>query len=323
MSSRKALQQRWASVAGRELAAGVLRFLLGKSPDLPEDIGTHDGRHDLRGLSLPAPKVGRTVVASDVAAEFMSDIHEFHEVEWQGLDLSHSQLSSIRFFGSAIDDCRFDGALCRDWRLWDTEVDTCSFGRADLRDSALGTWHEGQTNVWRRVLFDRADLRGVLALGGQFDRCSFAEARLKGAEFLQATIRHCRFTGALQEVLFDAREIPGRPPPGIFVDVDFSEATFADLEFRGCRFDNVKLPAGIYSIPGYPSVARRVLELMGSDESLEARMLRAGLNLALKLPGHDESVGVFNRADFVASGGERFADFAESLLIQAAGGFNA
>jgi Mn-containing catalase len=48
-------------------------------------------------------------------------------------------------------------------------------------------------------------------------------------------------------------------------------------------------------------------------------MLRAELNLALKLPGDDASVGVFNRADYVVSGGERLADLAETLLMEAAG----
>lgn len=305
------------------LAEEALRFLLGVHRDIPEGIGTHDGRRDLRGLIWSAPKSKASAVAGGITAQVMSDIHEFRGVRWQALDLSESRLSGLRFFGSAIADCRFDGATCRDWRLWDSEVKDSSFASADLRDAVLGTWHDGRTNAWRNVVFDGADMRGALALGCLMERCSFAEARLARVEFQQATIRHCRFTGALQDVLFDGREIAGRPKPGIFLDVDFSEATFADLEFRGCRFDDVKLPSGVYSIPRFPSVARRVLESLVHDESVEARMLRAELNLALKLPGADSSVGVFNRADYVVSGGERLADLAESLLMEAAGDFEA
>jgi uncharacterized protein YjbI with pentapeptide repeats len=234
------------------------------------------------------------------------------------LDLSQSRLSGVRFFGSTVLGCRFDGAMCRDWRLWDSEVKDSSFAGAELRDAALGTWHDGRINTWSDVNFGRADLRGVLALGCLMERCSFEDARLKGAEFQQATIRHCRFTGALQDVLFDGREIAGRPHPGTFDDVDFSKAAFKDVEFRGCRFGDVKLPVGVYAIPEFPRVARRVLELLEQDDSVEARMMRAELSLTLKLPGGDTSVGVFNRADYVAAGGERLADLAESLLMEAA-----
>jgi uncharacterized protein YjbI with pentapeptide repeats len=317
--SIRALQQRWQSAEGRLLVEQVMRFVLGVDRDLPKDIGTHDGRRDLRGLSLPDPSaVGSSITAGGVTAEARSGVNEFRAVRWSSLDLSHSRLSGLRFFGSGIDDCRFDGATCRDWRLWDSEVKDSSFVRADLRDAAVGTWHDGRTNAWLDVDFEGADLRGALALGCVMERCSFVDTRMKGMEFQQATIRHCRFAGSLQDVLFDEREIAGRPKPGVFVDVDFSEATFHDVEFRGGRFDDVKLPVGVYAIPGFPRVARRVLELLKSDDSVEARMLRAELNLTLKLPGADDSVGVFNRADYIASGGERLADLAESLLMEAA-----
>ena len=43
-------------------------------------------------------------------------------------------------------------------------------------------------------------------------------------------------------------------------------------------------------------------------------MLRADLARTVRLPGREDSVGVFNRRDYSAVGGERFADFAESLF---------
>lgn len=82
-------------------------------------------------------------------------------------------------------------------------------------------------------------------------------------------------------------------------------------------FDDVKLPPGVHAIPSFPSVARRALELLEGDDSLEARMLRAELSRDLKLPGSDDSVGVFNRADYLDSGGERLAELAESLFMEA------
>src|SRR5665213_2938438 len=248
----KALQQRWESTEGRAQAGEALRFLLGVRRDLPEGIGAHEGRRDLRGLALPDPKTVGRVVAGGVVAEAMTGLQEFRGVRWQGLDLSHARLPNLRFFGAAISDCRFVGTLCRDWRLWDSEVAGSSFAESDLREAALGTWQEERTNTWRDVTFDRADLRGALALGCVLEHCSFLASRLKDIQFQQATIRHCRFSGRLQDLLFDGREIAGKPNPGVFADVDFSEATFEDVEFRGCRFDGVKLPAGVYAIPTFP-----------------------------------------------------------------------
>ena len=316
--SMKALQHRWRTADGRTLAAEVLRFLHGTRSDLPVDVGVHDGRRDLRGLALPAPTFGSTLAVGGKTATVMSGLQEFRDVHWQQLDLSHAQLSSLRFFGSVIADCRFDNAICADWRLWDSDVKDSSFVKAGLRDSALGTWYEGGTgNVWRNIDFDGADLRGLVATGCLMVHCSFKGAKLKGAEFLQATIQYCQFTGVLQDVLFDGRQIPGRAEPEVFLETDFSGATFRDVEFRGCHFEAVKLPEGIDLVPNFPIVARRVLELLGDNESLEARMLRAVYDLALKLPGEDSSVGVFNRADYLRWGGEPLAALAESLIRQA------
>lgn len=307
------------SAEGRVLAEKSLRFLLGQDHDLPDGVGIHDGRRDLRGLTLFAPRSVGRVSAGGVRAEVSGDVFEFRDVHWQGLDLSHALLSSLRFFGSVIADCRLDGAVCRDWRLWDSQVKDSFFVGSDLRDAAIGTWHAGRTNVWRNVVFEGTDLRGALARGCLMEHCLFSHARLKGVAFQQATMRQCRFSGSLEEVLFDGREIPGRrPEPGVFVDVDFSEAAFEDVDFRGARFEGVTFPRGVYAIPRFPGVARRARELLGRDESLEARMLRGELDVLLTLPGAEDSWGVFNRSDYVVSGGDRLADLAESLFMEAA-----
>lgn len=300
------------------MAQEVLLFLLGERAEAPPGIGTYEGRIDLRGFALPSSKVVGSLSVGGIKAEKMDGIHEFHTTRWHAIDLSHARLSTVRFFGAVISDCRFDSAICLDWRLWDTTVVESSFAGSNLRDAALLTWQNGRTNTWRDVNFDGADLRGAHGLGGVLERCSFGETRLKGFNFLQVAIRHCRFTGLLQDILFDGREIPGRrPQPEVMTDVDFSKAVFQEVEFRGCHFDGVELPKGVYVIPRFPPVARRVLELLEHDESLEARMLRAEMNGQLKRPGADTSVTVFNRADYLTSGGEPLADLVESLLLEA------
>jgi uncharacterized protein YjbI with pentapeptide repeats len=320
----KTLLDRWKSLEGRTLAAEAIECLTGLRRGPPEGFGTYEGRRDLRGLVAAIPGVRRLVYSGQVAAEIADGLVEVRGVLWEALDLSHARLPSLRFFGSQISGCRFDEASCRDWRLWDTEVRDSSFVGSDLRDAAIGTWQNERVNVWRAVSFDRADLRGVLGLGCHLDGCTFRDSRLSDAQFQQVTMRDCTFSGSMKDVLFDCRELPGKPAADILVNIDFSDATFEDVEFRGCRFDGVKLPQkpGVYAIPGFPRVARRVLDLLEENPSIEARMLRSELNVALKLPGRDDSVGVFNRRDYLASGGQPLADLAESLLMEAIGDAN-
>ena len=322
--SSKMLLDRWKSSKGRTLAAEAIECLTGVRKGPPEGFGTYEGRRDLRGLVAALPVVRGLVASGQDAAEIADGLVEVRGVQWEAFDLSHARLPSLRFFGSQISGCRFDEASCRDWRLWASEVSDSSFVGSDLRDSAIGTWQDGRSNVWRAVSFDRADLRGALGLGCHLDGCTFRDSRMSDAQFQQVTMRDCTFSGAMKDVLFDCRELPGKPTGDVLVNIDFSDATFEDVEFRGCRFDGVKLPQtpGVYAIPGFPQVARRVLDLLEENLSVEARMLRSELKVALKLPGRDDSVGVFNRRDYLASGGESLADLAESLLMEAIGDAN-
>jgi len=77
--------------------------------------------------------------------------------------------------------------------------------------------------------------------------------------------------------------------------------------------------ARIWVIPEYPKVARRAVTLVADDARLEGRMLASQLRNTLKMRGSDDSVGVFNRDDYVAAGGAAFADLAESILRPVAG----
>jgi len=249
----------------------------------------------------------------------MEGLLNARNMRWDSLDLSYARLSSMRLFDCAIENCLFEGTSCRDWRLWNSEVVNCKFDRADLREAAIGTWHEGHSNLWRQVSFDGADLRGALLSGCLLSECSFRETRLSGAQFLQATIRDSVFTGPLADVLFDGRDLPRSAVAGPMQNVDFSGASFADVEFRGHRFDGVRLPevSGIRVIPRYPETARRALELADAVSTLEGRMFAAELRNSLKMPGAEDSVGVFNRADYLVDGGEGLADLVETTWLEA------
>lgn len=314
-----ALRDRWKSREGQALAAEAVGYLLGSTKALPQGFGFHEGRIDLRGLEVSSPVIGGTVSAGGTTFKSLSGVVEVRDAEWNGLDLSQARLGSFKLFDSEISNCWFDQAYCRGWRLWDSRVGHSSFGAADLRDAAIGTGTRAGSVAWRDVSFDLADMRGVLAKGALIERCTFRGSKLSNSEFLQSTLRDCVFAGTLRDVLFDCREVDSRPTPGVLVNLDFSQSTFEDVEFRGAHFEGLKLPsvAGIYVIPAFPQVARRALELLDGNTSMGARMLRAQFANSLKLPGSADSVDIFNRRDYLASGGESLADLAETVFMEA------
>ena len=249
----------------------------------------------------------------------MGGLFHFKHQQWSSLDLSYARLAHLRFSAASISNCVFEDAGCRDWRLWDSQIESSSFARADLRDAAIATWYEAKTNDWRGVRFDGADLRGGVAIGGSFVDSSFRGAKLDGVEFQQSHIERCTFDGLMRDVIFDGRDLPDKPRPTPLRRVDFSGAVFEDVAFRGCSFDDVRMPdiPGIRVIRRYPVIARRVLALAEATTSVEGRMLASELRNALKRPGADDSIAVLNRRDYLAAGGESFADFAEALFMEA------
>lgn len=315
--SIKYLRERWESGEGNKAAMEAIEFLLGSRRKPPVGFGIHEGRCDLRGLVVAVPQHAGKVSVPGASVDRMSGVVQFRDARWEAIDLSHARLPSLRFFDSVIDDCRFDRAVCVDWRLWASEVKNTSMAGSDLRGAAIGTWENGRRNVWRNVAFDDANLQDALVLGSLLEGCSFQATALKGTDFDQVTMRGCKFTGPLKNMIFDGRELPRKPPPGWYTDVDFSNASFNDVEFRGCHFERVTLPDGVYAIPNFPNVERQALKLLREIDTVEASMLRAEFEMVLKWPGRDDSVGVFNRHEYVISGGEPLADLAESVLMEA------
>jgi uncharacterized protein YjbI with pentapeptide repeats len=201
----------------------VARLTAGGSLD-DLGIGVVDGRVDLRRLHVD------------------DQVVMFRDMRLAGLDLSDARIPSWRFDRCALSDCRFDRATCRDWRLWRTQVRGCSFVEADLSDAAVGTWDEGEGNLWSQVDFTGADLRVVLNQGATYEDCEFAGADLTGVAFEQCTLRRCHFAGDLHQVTFDGRATADRPAPAPWEDVDLSEARFDQVHFLALDLDSVSLP---------------------------------------------------------------------------------
>ncbi len=143
-----------------------------------------NGRSDLRDFVPPVDTFNTTITG-----------------RWTGLDLSGVKLPSLRFRSATIQDCVISGSSCRDWRLWDTTMVSCSLARSDLRDSALGAVADGRRNSYTDIDFSRADLTNTVHVSADYTRCRFVDTRLKGVDFAGSVFCDCVFEGNLREVL--------------------------------------------------------------------------------------------------------------------------
>lgn len=175
--------------------------------------------------------------------------------------------------------------------------------------------------MWRRVSFERAELRGSVMAGSTLDECNFVGANLGGVSFAQMTIRDCRFAGRIERVVFDGRPLREIPEPGPLTRVDFGATEFVDVTFRGCRVEDVRWPERqlVRVVARFPEVARRMVSLLDGDTSRNARKLLALLELHVKAPGSENSVGVYVWERYVAMGGLEFAQFVWAKLDAAEG----
>jgi uncharacterized protein YjbI with pentapeptide repeats len=314
------LSDRWRTPEGQSLAEeAVARLLTGHGLD-SLDLGLHEGRVDLRGLPAPVPTRLRRFESQGWFVEAFGNLITFRGARLHGLDLSGSQLQSFRFFGSVISECRLDGANCQDWRLWDTEVRDCSFVRASLREAAVGTWHESRRNTWRQVDFTRSDFRVGTCWEALYEDCDFLAAKLTGVDFGQCAFTRCRFAGPIKDVLFDGRDLsPERPKPPQMTKVDFSAAVFSNVDFRGFDLEDITLPddPDVRLLRRARCVARLGIQMLDGDNSMPSRMLRADLNNRLRGPGDSREATIYNRRDYMKSGGVDLTALTEDILGRA------
>lgn len=192
----------------------------------------------------------------------------------------------------------------------------CSFRRADLRGAAVGTWDQGRRNEWRQVDFAGSDFRVGVANAALFEDCEFVAAKLDKVQFEQCAMVRCHFAGDLIEVIFDERELPGRAAPHPLEDVDFADARFDMVEFRGCHFDLVTIPADpdVRLIKNYRCVVEHALAMIKADDSRAAQMLRAEFENTLRMMRGPED-NLFNRRDYQDS--PEFAELATIVIGRA------
>lgn len=202
-----------------------------------------DGRWELAAMELPEPAVQKRFNFFGVRFSRHSDVREIQGVHWRDLDFTGSKLPGLRLFNATVTNCRFDRCQLRDWRVWGTKFQNCSFRDTDLRDSALGAPLQEKRNIYSNVEFNRTDLRGTSYTAAVFQGCAFRQAKLKGIDFQTSAFVDCVFEGELNNVLFYRRGHEGEKfPPNEMINVDFTMATLRHVAFRGLTLEKVKLP---------------------------------------------------------------------------------
>ncbi len=135
-------------------------------------LATVDGRIDLRGLVAPEPSTVGEFIVGKTKVKQLDKVVNVHGAHWANLDVSDGALESLRFFDCRIENCRFDRACCRDWRMWGTTIANTSFVGADLREAALGGVQSGKRNAFVTVDFTRADLRRTAHMSADMTDCT-------------------------------------------------------------------------------------------------------------------------------------------------------
>lgn len=300
------------------MLSNLLARLAQRNPlnDLP--IAMHNGRLDLRGVSIaalgaerhfgaPPPPDARGAVGRFAGLVEPCDVAlSLRGIELCDMDFSDSDLDGIRFFNCTIQNCVFDNASCDDWRMWATSVSDSSFASASLREASMGGALDGETNRFENVRFINTDMRGTAHRSEAFIGCTFDNANLLKVDFQGSRFTRCVFRGELHEVMFYDRAFRGeRFPPNTMEDVDFTGASLHSVEFRRLNLDRVRFPADSEHLllSNYPAALDYAMaQLQGEDVS--SRMARAYLEFSRKWVGPQQKVGIFNRLDLVEFLGE-------------------
>jgi uncharacterized protein YjbI with pentapeptide repeats len=233
----------------------------------------------------------------------LGDQIHFKNRKLRDLDLSGGNLDEVAFTYVAIENCKFDHASCREWRMWATQFTECDFSSADLRDSTLGSGlYEGRQCTWTRVSLRGANLRNTHCDQGQFTDCDFSDAALAKIEFDCTTFTACKFRGLLREVTFHGDAFGyERTDHNALNGVDLSRAELRWVDFRKLNLEGVKFPQDEdhVVISRYKCVLKRGLKQLSADESPIVKTLRSDFEYGAKWAGPSQRVQVINRRDLL------------------------
>jgi uncharacterized protein YjbI with pentapeptide repeats len=266
MTSAQELRQRWTPERAMEAKEALENWKKTKRLEAVA-FGSHEGRLDLRGLSIytnvegvSSKKVAADGVSRDYTFVTLDKPPEFHNVKWESIDFSHAEIDHLRLFLSELRDCRFVGATMRDWRNWGTHFTDCDFSEADLQNSNIGgAPYKGKHVEYTNCAWRKGRLKAITLSGGLYRNCRFEDVKLANEQVTDARFIGCRFSGRLEEIRFDGRAIDSRMPwavrPDAMVDCDLSDCSLDDVQFNGIDTRGIKLPPQGQRVPHISHVA--------------------------------------------------------------------
>jgi uncharacterized protein YjbI with pentapeptide repeats len=283
------------------------------------EMKSREGRVDLSGLELPAPKVVNQFNFGRASVAQVEPTATIRGVKWQNLDFAGSRLGGLRLFDCEIINCSFDSCHLQDMRIWSSKILETSFRGADLRKAALGGLEKGQRNVFSKVDFTEADLRQTMYTAAEFDQCIFRNAKLVKIDFQTSSFSDCVFEGELSDVLFYRRAFNGESlPPNEMKNVDFTRAKLRHVEFRGLNLDRVRLPSDSENIAtsSHSATLDKLIGSLQSHQDTTGRKLLAFLSVLRKWAAPGEARGVINLGDIADIAGAEGVDRIRKLLAQ-------
>ena len=265
------------------------------------DLPTSGGRYDLRGVNVEAPTaLSRDDLPMRGVVE-LAGLTTIRGAHWKGLDLSDSYLPDLRIFDSVIEDCRFDGARCPRWRIWNTTIRNTSFRESDLSGSSLGAADQRKRrNLYSAVEFDRTDLRKTSHLSSSMRDCKFTRAQLETINFEGTGFVRCVFEGPLRDVVFNRYGVLGETyEQNEMRNVDLSRATLRFVQFRGLDMEHVSWPNGGHHlvVTDYRSVLERLIHHFRSRPDPASQRGAEWLSIERKWMGPKQHTGIVNLAD--------------------------
>lgn len=277
-----------------------------------------DGRYLIESFRCPSAKPKGKIAFDRFELRQFEGIPHIEQVSWNAVHFRKSDLQQLQFVGCRVDNCVFEVCDCRGWRLWTTEISNSVFRSCDVRRSVLGGSEDAGVNSFRRVTFERCDLRQTVHFGSKFVDCEFLNCRLDAVDFRGSRFTDCVFRGILESVEFHRSAGPAsKLPVNEMNGVDFTESELHSVDFRQVNLERVKFPSDATHVV-IDDEASVVLDGMITELSqiggVAAKVLIADLEHVRTNLGSGRSRAVLNKADIEAFAGVEGLRLFETVL---------
>lgn len=216
----RSLKDRWFTDEGRKLSASVMKYF-SLETQFNDSLGLvkHNGRWDLRGITLPIPFKATQVILKSV-------------------DLSHATLYESHWERCSFNDVLFSGSKLDHSTFWACQFDDVIFEKAFLNEVLMNGTLSDESGHFKNVSFIESNLKGTIYGNTLFKGCKFMNCPMHLVDFNGSRFVDSKFSGKVVEVFFRGQQLINRelfpyakPLPNLMDNVDFSEAILESVVF--------------------------------------------------------------------------------------------